>query len=349
MPVDRIARLGCDPSKMVLYRPGDLDDCLNTTETFVVNVRTQSDVAMKYPIYVGFDSVSAIAGTELDPDTGEPLDPKGKGLGYHARRFSEFFRDKLGFLASKNVILLGTGQHKTGFTTIGNKQMASGKTSLAEGTFKFYSSWIITMKKEACDRVGADTIVCRSSKNKLGPKRREIKMLLYNDHRGWDFDYGTASLLFSSFGPFSAKTEKAEEATCWKQHFGKDEFAALPGGLYTHSRVAGGLKYHAPEFVQAFYENTELVMQVREYWKVRGFGFAFEDVKVPWDENNAPVEPGAAEVDEDDEDEAALAAAEAHIGEIAGEAETPLPVVESAAGVPKLPGADYPKEVRRAK
>ena len=275
MPPDRIARLGCDPSKLMLYRPGDLDDCLKSSKQFVLNVRQMLDKPMAYPIFIGIDSVSSVAGTECDPVTGEPLDAKGKGLGYHARRFSEFFRDELGFLAANRVVLLGTGQSKTGFNTLpGGRQMASGKTALAEGTFKFHSSWIISMKRQNSEKPGGEFIVCTSAKNKMGPKRREIKLLLYNDERCWDFAFGTASLLFSTMSPFDAKDKWTSNA-----------------GRYTHARVGKGSSLCAEDFVDAFYQNEELVMQCREAWKVRGFGLPFENIEMPWDQDSEDETP----------------------------------------------------------
>lgn len=259
MPPDRAAHLmRYAPNKVLQYKPGDVEDCLDHIKKELIELRTNLDPECRIPIVVGIDSVSALGGGGgLDADTIEIAENKG-GIGSHSRKFSEFFRDNLDFMEAKNVILLATGQLKEKFSKMPG--LPGGKTTIAEGTFKFHSSWVARMSRASMpqDKGDGDVITVKITKNKLAPKRTGT-LDLYRDSRCWDLTRTTVQLLFSSFSPFKPGTFSGS------------------GGWYKHEEINKGKALHDAEFLNELYGNQDLLMRCREAWQVRGFGFRFED------------------------------------------------------------------------
>jgi len=254
MPPDRIAHLGCDPHKLMIYRPAGVVDCLDQITKTVVMLR-DVDKADQYPIIVGIDSVSALANQGLDLETGEVSEGGSGAVGFHSRKFSEFFRNQLDYFEARNVHILCTGQIKDKISTMPG--VPSSKTTIADGAFKYHASWIVRMTHSNVTGEDAELVTLRTTKNKLAPKGRELKFKLYRDTRGWDLTSATANLLTASYAPLP-------------------EFKA-GGGYFSHPELNGGKNLRCEDFVDAFYANTDLVQRCREAWKIRGFGFKFED------------------------------------------------------------------------
>lgn len=275
-PPDFIASLGCDPNKMLVTQPPDVESGLAHVTEYISTIRTKLDPTKKLMIIMGIDSVSALAGEMTNDETG--VSSGGQGIAPHSRAVSEFFRDKLGYIEHNDAILLFTGQKKSKVESGGFGGGEKKSTYIAEGTIKFHSSWIVEMYKqkleEGDNNVVGDRITATMEKNKLAPKGRKIEMWLYRDGRGLDMSKANVNLLFSNTSPFEAGTFSAS------------------GGWYRQDEVRGGKNLHKDEFIHEFYQNTELVQRCREKLRIRGFKFKFE--------MEYPIGPASAEPAEDD-------------------------------------------------
>ena len=269
MPPDRIAKLGCDPMRLFQGEPTGVDDCIEKMENFVKTIR---EVNQDNSIVQGIDSVSGLAQQGLDLETGAVGEDGNQGLGYHARAFSKFFRERLKYFSHQNVIILATGQNKQQIVTTTFGQKSQGKTCIADGTFKFHASWMIDMKsKNGLDNCAE--IECVMTKNKLAAKGRKITMFLYRDDRGWDLDRSTLNYLGSSDGPFNKDMVKiGNKDVC--------VFSA-GGGYYRHVEIQGGKNLRGPDFLEEFYAREDLILRARENKEIRGFGFGFEKNLTP--------------------------------------------------------------------
>jgi hypothetical protein len=212
------------------------------------------------------DSVSGLAAQGLDFETGEARDDGNAGLGFHARKFSEFFRNRLDYMGANNTVILATGQNKMDIKSTPMGMKATGKTSIADGTFKFHASWMIDMTSFN-DQDNCARIECIMTKNKLAAKNRKITMYLYRDERGWDLERSTRAYLFGGASPFEAGSFSSN------------------GGWYRHKQIKDGKNMTGADFMSYFYEDSELIMSCRRSQNIRGFGFPFEtDFRVIRDE-----------------------------------------------------------------
>jgi len=269
-PPDYVYSLGCNPDNLLLKAPNTIDECLKDIPEFIKAMRTDVDKEKKYPIFIGIDSVSGLGIDALD--IAEGSEKSKQSLGYHARQFSKFFREKFKLCEREDAVLFATAQIKANIETGGMPGMrprGGGKktSSIAEAPFAYHASWIIKLyHKQATaqdGRVLGELITMFTEKNKLAPHNRLINVLMRKPEElpageaVWDFTQATADLLFGPFCPFA------------------DGEASRGGGWYRHVAL-GDTSYRLDDFLDAFYANEELLMQVREKFRIRGFGFKFE-------------------------------------------------------------------------
>lgn len=278
MPPDRIAALGCDPMRLFQGEPGGVDDCIAKMEEFVATIRA---VNQDNSIIFGIDSISGLAQQGMDLETGAVDGEGNQGLAYHSRAFSKFFRERLKYFATQNAIILAVGQNKQQFKKTGFGQVASGTTAIADGTFKFTSSWMIDMASRNLEDNCAQ-IECTMTKNKLASKNRKISMFLYRDKRGWDLNKATLSYLSNIDLSFKEKVKIGKELVA---------IGGGNGGWYKHMEIQGGKNLKGPDFLDEFFARPDLILKCREVMEVRGFGFGFEkDLKVIKDDDELDEE-----------------------------------------------------------
>lgn len=258
MPPDRMLELGADPELVLLHDPENLTTCLTYMKDVVAEIRKTADPEMIHPIVLAIDSVSQLGEKEVNRETGEQ--EGNDGLGQHARKFSEFFRNTLDFYAHNKAVLITTAQEKE---SIGGGFGGPEKSHIAKTTIGLAASWNlelvnISSKDVIEDRYIQQCIRLRMAKNKLALKNRSVDIMLYRDENAWDFTLANKHLLFGSYSPFEAGT------------YGSS------GGWYRHDEIGDGKNMHLSEFVNLFYQNEDLVMRCRERLKIRGFGFEFE-------------------------------------------------------------------------
>lgn len=266
-PPDYIYSLGCDPKFLLLSKPDTVDVAVDEMVRFIRTVRDGIDPEKRYPIIEGVDSVSGLGADELDIEEKDKKKSKA-GLGFHARMFSKYFREKFKLNAREDVVLFATGQVKANIDTGSLPGMGKKTTTMAAAPFAYHGSWVIKLyhstAKDSDGKALGESISMFTEKNKLAPKHRSVKVLLRHledvpeGETRWDFTQANIDLLFGPNCPFDPKHYKSG------------------GGWYSHTALNGGKSVHKQDFVDLFYANDELVMEAREALRIRGFGFDFE-------------------------------------------------------------------------
>jgi RecA/RadA recombinase len=274
-PPDFMAQLGCDPRQVIVIRPKTVEDCLDTAEGFIKNIRSSIDPEAKHPIYVSIDSISSLGSVEVELNS----DDKGEAsLGYHARHFSKWFRDKLDLLEKADAVMIASAQLKANIKTMPGSY-GPMQTTIANAPFAYHSTWIVKLNHSKIDEAGrtGEKITYFMKKNKVSAPGKKIQIKLYHD-TGWDFTDATTTLLFGADTPFEVGTYGAG------------------GGWYRHEEINEFKNMRAADFLDAFYENENLLARVREALKIRGFGFSFE---TDYERDNNPTPATVMEEHED--------------------------------------------------
>lgn len=284
-PPDFMAHLGCDPREILLEHPEELESCMKSIKDRAETIRKELDKEKQYPIIFGLDSVSGLG---VNVDNSGKKGPKAKEgsnnskqLSYHARKFSEWFREELKILQKYDALLIASAQLKE---NIGAGMFASaeeGKTTLAGKTFGYHATWVLRMQhsrwwhKDKGDL--GEVISCQCLKNKVNAPKRKIKFYLKSTEIsepgevGWDFAQATLDLLTGKSGNAAPFPDELTQG----------------GAYYSMPQLNNGKGMMKNDFVDAFLENEDLVMRAREAFRVRGFGFAFEKDYLTHDDEDA--------------------------------------------------------------
>jgi hypothetical protein len=268
-PPDFMYHLGCNPDELIVQYPNNVVNCLDEAESFIKIIRESVDPDKKHPIIVAIDSVSGLAQKTLNPTSTQKKEEDKQGkVAFHSRAFSEFFREKLQLLTDHDVVMVATGQMKA---NIGSQSVygakAGDQTTIADAPFSYHATWVVEINhsKWWIDGQGdvGEVITCKTTKNKVASRGRQIKIYLMkpelcNGKPGWDFT-DSHKMLFKNNNPF------------------REGEYTNNGGWHKHPRLLGGKSTQDfDEFLQALYDNEEVLMECREKLRIRGFGFPFE-------------------------------------------------------------------------
>lgn len=279
-PADYIAKMGCNPKKIGMSQPRSIEDCMEQIETLVYEWR-KGDPDKEHIVIVGIDSISGLGsdndaniGAEYDKMTTANCTNSGAGLAGHARFFSKWFRERgCLWLIEHDVMLVGTAQLKDNIVIGGPPgfQLPADqkKKTIADTVLNFNASYILAMKSSLLrnkDKVDiGELVTIRTKKNKISPKNREIQLPLI---RGEGFNLLEAAFDFLKFrSPFNLKDGSQfiiEQKGPW---------ISCPT-LFDSNLSSNSENKEA--IVRKVYENTDLLMAIRESMKIRGFGFDFE-------------------------------------------------------------------------
>lgn len=277
-PPDFIASFGADPQRLMISQPGSLGRALWTLQSVANAARTQVEDRMEQPVLAGLDSVSGFSADE-EQDADNMVDGgNAGGLGYHARKIAEFFRDRGWWLEQRHVVLMCTAQHKEkiekGRFGGGGGDNKDEKTHMASRPLRFHATGrIVVEARELWEPVapGSDkkTVTGKlvsfyTAKNKLSPAHRRITVPLRAD-RGFDFCVPCAQFL------------KA-----------RSPWVDLQGNMILNLETRGSW-YVCDEldvrgqgedtlrlFMDELAKRPDLIMKIREILRIRGFGLPFE-------------------------------------------------------------------------
>lgn len=273
-PPDYIASFGCDPDNLAIQQPGSIERAFTAMEQFVSAVRDKVDPDMQHPIVVGLDSISGF-GSDVQIDADDIPDPSDtKGLGAHARKVSQWFRDRGHILDSRKVLMMVTAQlkEKIEIGMVKSLKGAGSKqgTTIAANPLNFHSTIRLRMTSSVMrDKGGNDIgehLHLLTTKNKLSPRNRQITL---NHHRDTGFDLMSPTLdWLRTFTPWTLPDGSVFDIQQAGAYIKCDR---LCDGKSKHSNEEG-----KRELMEAFYADEDLVMQCREYLKIRGFDFPFE-------------------------------------------------------------------------
>jgi RecA/RadA recombinase len=298
-PPDYIASFGTDTSKLMISQPGALGRALLALQMIVNAAKTEVEDRKLQPILASLDSVSGFSADE-DQD-GENLVEGGNigGLGYHARKISEFFRERGWWMEKNDLVLICTAQHKDKINTatFGNKAKNDDPTTIAAKPLRFHATGRLTVEarelwepvSEGSDkkRVTGKLITFYTAKNKISPPHRRITVPLRSD-LGFDFVVPCAQFL--------------KERSPWIDPKGA-VFLNLEtrGSWYVceELNVKGQGESTLRLFMDELAKRTDIVMQLRESLRIRGFGLPFEEQYA-----HVPENPTVADLAEAGEAEA---------------------------------------------
>ena len=277
---DHINSLGCNAKEMLTVETANIDDCLAGVLSAVKSARKST--GSKYPIIITIDSISGLGTTEVDPEgynsTGTDEEKKdkrgkkkkdeenGKGVGYHARALSKWMRDNSMLLRWNDVCLIVTAQVKDQIPDGFNFNRGSTTTTLADRPTEYYATWTISLESSKLWNDGLKQYIGTShimtcTKNKLAPGQRRIKFYL-RTFNGVSIDFDEAAYELIKNALLEIEPDKFS-ASSWVSH------TDINGGKATQNKN---------DFVAAVYANEAILNRVREYYRIRGFGFAFEQI-----------------------------------------------------------------------
>lgn len=267
-PPDFVWSLGADADAIIFEKPANVHQCVRAQVEWAKDLREEIPNCVTV---LGLDSVSNLKGTSEQKTE-------------HSLAFSQFFRDNVNDFADNGIVYIATSQLKK---HISMDRFAADKhkqtTSLAEGAFKFNASVRVRVthsQLKVKEEVVGEVVTLKTEKNKLNTYRRVIKPHLYaepvNNGSRWDFDDCDITVLFD---PKLGAFDPAEIVV------------GGTGGRYGHMRILDGKSMYKKAFLDAFYDKPELVQEVRERLRIRGFGFDFEtNFKLPLADTGAAEE-----------------------------------------------------------
>jgi hypothetical protein len=312
-PDDFIASFGCDPTKIIAPALDirSIDECFNKLDWMSYQIRRAPkkegdnviDPSMDKPIVMGVDSVSSFGAASNMEDDGHAITSSQGGLGTHARFLSQWFRDKWSAQAKRDVFLMVIAQVRdkidTGPSFPGGPPKKKELTTLAARPLNFHCSYRLHLRateirhKDGPDagKAYGETVTFKVTKNKLSPKGKQVKIpLIWNE--GFQMESATVDLL-NMLSPIDLPN--GSQFTLVKKSGGWTDVPMLQAKAFK----SGSDK----EIMTGIYANQDLLMQLREALRIRGFGFEFETRYTPSaveleDIELAEPDAGSATIDE---------------------------------------------------
>jgi hypothetical protein len=218
------------------------------------------------PIVIGIDSFSSL-GVESKVQEDILNLRKSASLGEHARKLSEYLRDRCDrFGAAQALMLLATQEKAKINTGMPSYMQTPGntKTTLAENPIGFHSTYAIDITSHKYVVGGQDVgerVELFTTKNKISDKHKSLDLYLVRN-QGFDLIKTDAEFLTkhpaSPFGDTIRRTAHGITCPLADKPYKTDE-----------------------EFLQALYADKDMVMAFREKMRIRGFGFDFETKYMP--------------------------------------------------------------------
>lgn len=244
------------------------------------------DPDCKYPILIGVDSMSAL-GKDDNVHTDIADMSKTAQIGWFSVKVREWLKQRVELYKAQNLTLFLT-THETKQIDMGPAKGYGGpkKTSIAGEAIKQYDT--VALDFTANDWKGADgsaigkIIGLKTFKNRLVREGRRVAFYLTDEH-GFDMIHTDATFLMSEFGPFKTKGYGYINSECKRDGYGITCPAVLGDGKRTKSEE---------EFVRALYDKPELLADIRNAYRVCGYGLPHETTyQNEYDENHLYIGP----------------------------------------------------------
>ena len=280
-PADYIASFGCDPAKLLVSELSSLEDCLETVDQLVCDIRggfgggvtpegrpqktkfdDPVDPGNLNPIVIGIDSMSSL-GIRSSVDLDVVDADHTAQISYHTKKIREYFRNRVGRFRDTQTLML-MSSHETAKIETGFKKSFGGpqKTALAQEAIGIIATYGIDLNltpyidKDLGVRKG-DLISFETFKNKISPRGRQAKLYL-EWNKGFDLIKTDVEFLMGPNSPFKG-----------------DEVRRHSHGI--SCKLLGDKTFKSDEeFLRAFHDNQDMVQSWREAARIRGFGFDFE-------------------------------------------------------------------------
>lgn len=285
-PGDFIASFGCNPDQLVIDEIASLEECLGRIDEVIAQIRggrggevdpetgkqrktkytDPLDAAMAAPIVAGIDSLSSLGLEEqVNQDIADMT--KTPASAQHARKLRDYLRRRVSLFRDAQALIMLTA-HETAKIEHGKKAFGGPKkSSMADEAIGIHATYALDVDSQTwADREAGVThgsrISLYTTKNKLSPRYRRLELFMRTNH-GFDLIETDYEFLKShAASPMNGK------------------ITIRGGNCKDPGIVCADLSDKAfkskEEFLRAFYNNTDLVMSLREQMRIRGCGFAFE-------------------------------------------------------------------------
>lgn len=303
-PPDYIAAVGCDPSELMVDETASLEDCLESIDRAICEVRggfggSTSDAGravkskftdpldpeMLSPMAIGIDSMSSL-GAKASEDTDIVNTEKNQQISWHTRKLREYFRDRAQRFKSTQTLLMLASHETANINTggsFGGGAKKDDKSSLAQAAIGIHATYGIDFEAgkwwdKAAGKQTGDIITLTTFKNKLSPRYRKADLYLVS---GMGFDLvktDTEFLMTHPSSPFAGVTGPD----------GKPLLYRHSQGITCRPLQEKSFKTER-EFLEALHDNKDLLMGLRENMRIRGFDFDFETNLAPEQDGVDPV------------------------------------------------------------
>lgn len=310
-PPDFIASFGCNPDKIITQQLSvrSIESCFNTLDFQTATIRRPAtgsddkdviDPDKVKPILAGVDSISSFGAEDnMEEDGTTEVSQGGGALGMHARFIGKFFRDRWSLFENRDVFMMIIAQLRAkmdlGPKFPGAPQQPQGdkQTTLAAAPLNYHATYRLDMRSKPLKhgpeqqyQQYGELVTFKVVKNKLSPKGKSVEVpLVWN--AGFDLVMPTFTLL-STMGPIQLPSGGTFELN--KKGGGWIDCPALG--------VENAKTGSERDIIMKLYANKDLLMALREAFRIRGFGFKFETnyqrTKEEVEDNTEPVE-GAPE------------------------------------------------------
>ena len=293
-PADFIASYGADPDDLLIAGKTSLEDCMEWIDETEATIRGQwgegidpetgrkaktkftdpLDPGIERPIIMGIDSLSSLG--LQDRVQQDVIDAtKSAQPGAHAKRLREYLRSRVGRFNQRQLLLM-LASHETKKIEMGGggggmKAKGADVTSLARDAVGIQATYEVTItskvwrdKNPPYTKYG-DIITFHTDKNKIAPRWRDLDLYL---RTGSGFDMvmtDTEWFLTNPESPFVNPQMTPVFGTLSKY----GDTITCP--LLQEKRFAT-----REEFLAALYARTDIVDGIRQWLRIRGFGFPFE-------------------------------------------------------------------------
>jgi hypothetical protein len=316
-PADFIASYGCNPDDLVIAGKTSLEETfewVDETEAMIrgpwgvgeIDPETGKKKASKFvdpfdplmerPIILGVDSLSSLGLlNKVNVDVADMS--KTAQPGAHAKAIREYLRDHVGRFNQRKLLLM-LSSHETKKIDMGGKfgggknKSQSDVTSIAREAVGIQATYEVTItsktwrdKDPPYTKYG-DIIAMYTEKNKVSPRYRSLDMYL---RPGKGYDLTMTDVTWLAKDPESPFVHPEMTPT-----FGT---IATRAGTVKCPLLQEKAFETYDDFLDALYARTDILQGMREWLRIRGFGFKFEtDYKLEFEDDDeaAPVETAEA-------------------------------------------------------
>lgn len=290
-PPDFIASYGTNPADLLIGCKTSLESCMEWMDETEATVRGEwgqvkdpetgkikkseftdpLDPLLTMPIIMGIDSLSSLGIEEkVQMDVADKT--KTAQPGVHAKKIREYMRERVGRWHQRQLLLM-MASHETKKIEMGGGMKAKGAdvTSLAKDAVGIHATYeVLVQSKKWSDKNPpyvqyGDIINLYTTKNKISPRYRNLDLYLRTG-KGFDLVQTDVEWFLSNADSPFVHPQMQQVFGTIKRYAGRITCPVLQAESFPTQDA----------FLDALYKRQDIVMGMREWLRIRGFGFKFE-------------------------------------------------------------------------